>query len=244
MRAVIPTVWVDINEPLEGIVLSMYADRRSLVTTGMGNLLSTARQAALLPFRRPDGSLATGAEKEAEWHDILAGCCKSKGVPGDPQAWERCAWPGKVNPKTGRGCFAHQGWRVSDAAKPRLRLTRADVDALVGHELRRMWGELIKFFPDAHTWPAAAQLALLKMSWALGPAFCKTWPKFTAAALKRDFLECARHCTMKGGGTIVQRNAINVSLFTEAHHVEHLGLDPDVLHYPKPVACTICHRPV
>lgn len=236
MRAAVRKIFVEFNEPLEGIVYSIYADIKSLPTTGMGNLLPTSRSAQLLPFRRPDGSLATAVEKAAEWDDIVRGACGAKALPGKPDAYKDCLWVGKKHPQTGRPCFAHLGWRASEGAKVRLKLSRADVDALVNSELTRFWRELKTYFPDIDTWPAAAQLGLLSMAWALGPAFSVRWPRFTRAARVRDFATCSRECSMQGGGTIPTRNARNRQLFEEAAVVESHKLDPEVLHWPNRVA--------
>jgi GH24 family phage-related lysozyme (muramidase) len=226
LRQATRDVWVAFSEPLEGIVLSIYADVKSLPTTGMGNLLPGPQSAALLPFRRPDGTLAAAAEKSAEWNHVRNGSCLS---------YPTCVWPtGK--PGSGAPCFAHKGWRSSEANLGKLnglggplKLTRDDVAALIFRELERFEGILLGYFPELPRVPVAAELGLFSMAWALGPHFAKTWPKFAAAFRAQDFRTCAEQCSMKGGGTIVQRNAKNRKLFLEAAKVLEVGADLDVL---------------
>ena len=232
MRPTVRAAFVGFSEPLEGIVYSIYADVKSLPTTGMGNLLTTPDTAAGLPFRRRDGSLATPDEKRAEWRDIRAGCCKA-GEGGDD--YRVCRWPEKKNPTTGAGCFAHRGWTASEAARPRLKLAHGDVVVLIHRELDRFWNILRQHFAEIDEWPADAQLGLLSMSWGLGPAFAPKWPRFTEAARSRDFLAAATECRMQGEGTIHKRNDRNKVLFRNASVVASGGHLPDRLWWPRDI---------
>src|SRR5690606_6058570 len=65
-----------LNSPLEGRVDCMYLDVKGLVTVGVGNLVDPVHLAERLPFRRPDGSLATREEIRAAWHTV-----KTQGNP-------------------------------------------------------------------------------------------------------------------------------------------------------------------
>jgi hypothetical protein len=214
MRPENRAVWVAFSEPLEGMVYSIYADVKSLPTTGMGNLLPTPQSATLLPFRRPDGSLATATQKAAEWTHVRHGCCLS---------YPTCGWPSLTDPRTGRPCFAHKGWKASElhlgalnGLGGPLKLRRADVDALIFQKVDQFYGILCKYFPELPSWPVKAELAVMSMAWALGPHFPRTWPKFSEAARAQDFDACGVHCLIRGAGTIVQRNAKNAALFAAA----------------------------
>lgn len=215
MRAVVRDNFVRFTSPLEGVVFSMYADVKSLITTGIGNLIDSPAAAAVLPWRHPDGSRATKSEIVAEWQKVKAGCCGS---------YPRCSWgPERV-------CFAHKGWTAS-AKVTRLRLTQADVDLLVTTVMDRMWGQLVARFPDAESWPADAQLATLSMAWACGPAF--RFPMLARSLTAGNFAMAALHCQMKGAGTVTIRNAHDKALYRNAARVVADGLDPERLYFPR-----------
>ena len=57
------------------------------------------------------------------------------------------------------------------------------------------------------------------MAWALGPAFTRTWIRFTAACGREDFDAAAADCTIRGTGGIARRNTADVRLFTNAARV-------------------------
>jgi hypothetical protein len=232
MRAAVRKSFTKFTEPFEGIVLSFYCCVKSLPTFGLGNMVPSAQAAALHPFCRPDGTLATAAEKSREWHYTKNGACGAVSTKDDPNGHQRCRWPHKASPATGLGCFAHRGWKVAAAALGQLngfgaplRVTRAYVDALTEKELTRFWGILRTYFPDIDAWPAPAQLGLLSMAWGLGPAFSPKWPKFTAAAKRRDFYTCAVECVIRNSA----RNGVNADLFLAAARVDELGADLDTL---------------
>jgi len=257
MRFSVRQSFTKFTEPFEGIVLSFYTCVKSLPTFGLGNYVPSAQAAMVHPFKRPDGTLATGAEKAREWHYTKNGACGARSTKADPEGHRRCLWPGRVHPDTGFGCFAHRGWRAAEAALGKLngfgaplRVERAYVDSLTERELDRFWNTLRGYLPDIDTWPAPAQLGLLSMAWGLGPHFPKAglgWPKFTAAAKARQFavFKKAADGTYeldKDGERIViggcayecvirnsARNGVNADLFLAAARVDEVGADPDVL---------------
>jgi len=236
VRPVVRTGYTKFTEPYEGIVLSFYCCIKSLPTFGLGNMVPDAQTATIHPFMRPDGSHATAQEKRREWQLTKDGACGAMATKADPKGHQKCLWPAEVNPKTGHGCFAHRGWKVAAYALGKLnglggplRVTRAYVDDLTERELTRFWGILRGHLPDIDSWPASAQLGLLSMAWGLGPHFPQTggeWPRFAAAAKRRDFLGCAAESEIRNSA----RNEVNADLFRAAAQVEATGGDPDVLY--------------
>jgi hypothetical protein len=214
----------------EGTVFTLYADIKSYITIGIGNMVNSPSLAARLPLRRPDGTLATTAEKIAEWNKIKAGAC---GADGDDAA--TCSWAGRRHPLTGIPCFAHAGWKASEKHAATLRLTREDVDKLVASERDRFWAALVVHFPELPSWCADAQLAMLSMGWGLGPHFAPKYPRFSAAVRAGDWLLAAEECGMRESNNpgVRKRNRYNRTLLRNASVVAHDGLDPDVLHWPR-----------
>lgn len=204
MRSIVRTAFVPRTVPLEGRCTWMYLDVLGYVTTAIGLLIDTVEEARRLTWLRPDGTCATRAEVESEWRYVKSRTDLAK---------------------KGGGHFK----KVTQ-----LRLSDAEVDRLTYAKLDQMWGELKKWLPDLEDWNADAQLAILSMSWGLGPRFdlkrTKTgalmWPKFVAAAKARDFVTCAAECKMQGEGTIEKRNAMNKALFLAAA----TSTEPEALH--------------
>lgn len=237
MRSSVREAVASYNEKFEGMVLSMYADWESLITTSIGCLVDATPSAAPwqpvmgLPWRHPAnasgvpaGLPATPAEIAAEWWRVKNGCCgksrlKSKNDCPRVQA--------------GQVCFAHHGWRSSET-KQALRLLREDAEALVQQRAAGMWAVLVKRFPNLATAPSDAQLGVLSWAWAMG-ANRTGWPKFFAAIKNEDWLACAKESQMstKGNAGVIPRNAAQEVLFKNAAAVKAKGLNPDVLYWPK-----------
>ncbi|WP_431968647.1 hypothetical protein [Nocardia sp. bgisy134] len=231
MKAAVRRVWLAFNVPLEGRVPWMYLDSEGFVSTGVGNKLDdTARVRAAptpaertasliaarrLPWRRPDGSAATGAEVNAAWDavknrmDLVAG---------------------------GNRAFADVSL---------LRLTDEDIDRTVygrldeletllrGRMVRHGSGAVVMPFAAFDSWPADAQLGMLSMCWAMGPRF--SFPAFQDAAFARDWLRCAAACRVNPEiGTVIRRNDRDQELFRNAFRVEEEQLDPEVLLFRLP----------
>lgn len=131
--------WDEITQPLEGHVLWMYVDKDGNVTTGDGNLIDTPAAAARLPWKRPDGSLASYAEVERDWNAI-----KHSGLE------------------------ATGGGDARQAAVTTLRLTHDDVKALVAAKLAENETVLRRRWPGYDGAPAEAQLAVNLWAWAVG----------------------------------------------------------------------------
>jgi hypothetical protein len=230
VRPAVRRAFVSFTADLEGVVYSIYADIKGYLTTGIGNLIDSPDVAAALPFRHPNGRRATPDEIRAEWREIKAGCCLASG-PGSTT----CLWPGRRHPRTGRPCFQHCGWTASEKHAATLKLTPADVAALVDRVRDQKWSQLAGFFPEAESWPGDAQLGILSMAWALGAAFAPRFPRLEAALRERDFLLAAEECSIVTSNNpgVIPRNRRNRILFRNAHVVHKGGLDHEALHWPR-----------
>lgn len=208
MRQSVRDGFFDFTTPLEGIVKWMYLDVKGLVTVGVGNLLPNEASAAALPFFR-DGSpnsLVDDATKRQGWRDVKA----------------------RQDLKLKLYTFFEPVCN--------LRLSTDNIRALVNSKLSSNETILLGVFPDFPNWPADAQLGLMSMAWALGPAFSPHWPNFTAACRSRDFAAAATNCRISETGNpgIIPRNQANQLLFQNASKVENPdnGYDFNTLYYP------------
>ena len=195
----------------EGYLPYMYLDIKGLVTTGMGNLIDPIGAALALPWKRPDGSLATQDEIRAAWNKVKARI--------------------DLAPKYG----------TAFAGLTTLRLDKDGIEQLIARKLRENETYLRKRFPAYERWPADAQLGLHSMAWAMGPGFHfpafdaavnREPPDFDAAA-------AASHMNEAGNAGLIPRNRANVRLFTNAARVVERGADPSVLHWPEDVVAEV-----
>lgn len=210
MHASVSQIFPTFSMEFEGYVHWMYLDVLGLVTTGVGNLIDSVPAAVALPFKDKAGNKASAAQISAEWTKLKA--MKE---------------------------LAKKGHRACEAVTE-LRLTDADIDALVRQRLALNEAHLVTVFPDWATWPADAQLAVHSMSWAMGPAFSPQWPKFTAACRARDWSAAAADCRMREVSKtgvpnpgVVPRNNANQRCLNNAHAVEAQGLPLNELIYPS-----------
>jgi len=193
----VQSVFITFNTRFEGAVPYMYLDVKGLVTIGVGNLIDPVQVAQALPFRfknRPDiaspGSPATPQQIAAEWHRLKNDASLAR-----------------------RGHLA---------CEPITQLELSDdaINSLILGKLtdnqnflkRQQW------FQAFETWPADAQLGLLSMAWAMGPAGPGGFPHFRAACQKLDFKTAANECKMDETGNpgVVPRNQANFTLFANA----------------------------
>lgn len=193
------------SSKFEGYVPWMYLDVKGLVTTGMGNLIDSVADAQKLPWYKPDGSLASPNEVGAEW-SLVKGMQDKKNIGG-----------GNFGPLT------------------TLRLHDDGIQQLINSKLDANEAILIKRFPGYSSWPADAQLGLLSMAWAMGPAF--NFPKFQSAVnqLVPDFKTAAveSHMNDVGNPGLTPRNAANLGLFNNAQYVLDNNLPHDVLQWAE-----------
>jgi GH24 family phage-related lysozyme (muramidase) len=110
-----------------------------------------------------------------------------------------------------------------------MRLTDDAVAALVQNKAASMELTLKGYFPGYDALPADAQLGVLSMAWAMGPAFPPGFPRFSAALNAQDWATCAAQCLMDATGNpgLTPRNAANQKLFLAAETD-----DPDTVSWP------------
>lgn len=190
--------------PHEGRIPWLYADSKGLVTIAVGCLVDPLPLALPLPLRRLDGSPASRDEIEADW----------RAVKGHPDA-----------ARLGAGLAR---------SLTRLRLSDADLKALVMRRFDDHTEALALRFPDWPKWPAPAQLATHSLAWAAGVAF--RFPKCEAALRAWDFATAAAECQIDERRTlgVSKRNADNRRLYLLAQRVVDEGLDPSLLEHPEP----------
>ncbi len=209
MRESVRLSFIQFSAPFEGRLPYMYLDILGLVTTGVGNLIDSVAVARTLPWQVGDGGPAATPERvRAEWELV-----KSR--------------------QDLRNTPAERAFRPITT----LRLSDAAIDAMIMSKLTANEASLRNTteFAGLDTWPADAQLALLSMAWAMGPAFAADgrWPSFRAAIAAGDWVAAAANCEINATGNpgVVPRNDANRQLFLNARRVVDEGLDPDVLLY-------------
>lgn len=178
----------------EGVAFCMYADILGLVTTGVGNLLPL-EVALVLPWKHPDGTLASRGEIEEAWNTIN----------GNEEAARR---------------GARYACTLTD-----LRLSEEAVDALVRDRLEQNAEILARRFPAFADWPADAQLAVLSMAWAMGAGFHfpKFQSAINAGDFAAAAAESTINAT--GNPGVVPRNAENERLLLAADDLWRNGGD-------------------
>jgi len=181
----------------EGRVPYMYLDIKGLVTVGVGNLVDPVAVAQTLPFRfknkpgiNAPGSPATPDQVAQEWQILK----------NDPR-------------------LATRGYTACEPIT-QLELSDDAIDSLILDRLAKNESFLIRqqWFQGFDTWPADAQLALLSMAWAMGPAGPGAFPNFRAACQNLDFKTAAVECKMNEAGNpgLIPRNEANFTLFSNA----------------------------
>jgi hypothetical protein len=197
-----------------GYIDWMFPDVKKLISTGFGLLLDPVALAIGLPWRHPDGRLASREEIHGEWLHL-------KNYVIDNPGSEFRSYK-------------------TFASRTTLRLGRDGLYQAFQGKMNQMLGVLRKGFPEWDSWPADAQLGTMSMSWACGPAFWMPsagrnfWPKLTAALRSRDFRTAAVECFMNEEATnpgIIPRNRANRILYTNAAIADR-HLDPETLFYP------------
>lgn len=209
MRDSVRAAFYAFNAPMEGEVPYFYQDVKGLVSIGVGLLCDPIALAMGLPMVHPDGRMAQRDEIAAEWLRI------------------------KNLPPNAKGQTAAQLGHLYARPHTRLRLTQEGLEQSLQGKLNQADVYLTKRFPEYPEWPADAQLGVLSMAWACGPAF--RFPRLEAALKERNFRVAAFECFMpeeKTIGGLRPRNRANRILFNNAATVQHM-LDPNVLCYPR-----------
>lgn len=207
MRDAVRAAFVGFTARFEGVCTWLYLDVKGYVTTAIGVLAEPSGAAVAMPFMRPDGTPATGKEIAAAWLTVKS------------RQDLRLRGGGAFEPIT------------------TLRLTDDGVQQVVAAKLANMERVLKGRFPAWDNFPADAQLGLLSLAWASGPAF--SMPRFADAVERQDWTTACGECHLDDTHNpgLTPRNGANVRLFQNAARVSAFGLDPNVLYWPgDPVA--------
>lgn len=198
--------WHRYSEPLEGRVPHMYLDILGLVTCGVGNLIDPVAAALELPWKRDsDNERATKDEVRAAWQRL-----KARQDLAKRNVSHACALTG-------------------------LHLDDPDIDDLVARKLSDNQAYVTRhFFPMFPDFPADAQLAIMSMAWAVGPAFPQKFPSFTRCVLAGDWAGARAHCTIReeGNAGVVPRNSANKICFANAELMSRTGVQRSILKWP------------
>jgi GH24 family phage-related lysozyme (muramidase) len=199
------------SKPMEGYTTYPYSDAHGLVTVGLGLLI--------------DGLASGQAMGSTCGHGTSTPCgqatptATARALPWSPNnidadwAAIKAAWPGVQS----LACKGITTSRLSDDA----------IQDLIASKMKENEAYILQGLPNFAQAPADAQLAVMSMSWAMGPAFTKTWPAFRNAFNSGDYATAAAQSNMKGVG-IDMRNLANKLLLTNASKP---GIDPDHLYY-------------
>jgi GH24 family phage-related lysozyme (muramidase) len=215
MRASVAEAFPEFTKDLEGGLNYLYLDKLGFPTTGYGNLVNTQTSVCALPWKRPDGSLATRDEIIAEWATIraLIGQRNPHGV-----LWTDCGG-------------------VIFAQFTTIRLDADGVAGLVRRTIEADEDAMKRRYSDWETWPACAQMACMSLAWACGANY--DFPKMDRALANRDFAEASREIDMTAmhnpGNDLRRRNHANETLMLNASRVESFDLDPDLLDWTNEI---------
>ncbi len=248
MRQIVRDTFFEFTRKREGFTPFMYCDTLNLVTTGVGNLIDASARnsfdisdAAMAPamnlpwrFKGPgwtfNNPIATGTAGRSDIQQAwIATKLKAQEVPGF---------------NTRSSGFAYQNLTP-------LTLDMEGLQNLFNKTLNSFDGKLQSLYPSYEDWPADAQLAILSMSWAMGPSF---WPAlrpnqaapvsptnmpffqaFKDAAVAEDFMTAKARCEFKGGGSVTDpksRNFAHQIMFENAANVVKAGADRNQLFFP------------
>lgn len=213
--------WHAFSEPLEGRVPSLYLDVKGLITVGVGNLCNTPAAAVAIKGWTIDGRPATDREVREDWMALRA--------EDDRRLRE------------GQASLRKLHWKYAQPYT-RIRLPDAAIDTLVREKLASNVAHLRKIFPTWDAFPADAQLGILSIAWAAGPALDVDaldngnggWPNFCKFARADNWTACVAACKLREEGNpgVVPRNAQNRHCFMNAALVVSLGLPRGTLHWP------------
>jgi hypothetical protein len=195
----------------EGRVPYMYVDVSNFVTVGVGNLIDPLELALAQPFVFKSDQASPGSAEDitADWGTV-------KNTHGLPQQGHLA-------------CAPLTKLMLTDDAINRLVQSKAAANESILKQTPELSG-----YDD---WPADAQLGLLSMAWAMGPAFAQGghWPSFRTDVAASDWNAAAADSRMSDAGNpgLTSRNVADQTLFSNAAFAAdpNNGLDPTVLNY-------------
>lgn len=183
MHESVRQIFPSFSEKFEGRFLWPYLCVAGVPTVGVGCALGRVSLALALPWTILGGARATPLQVSAQWTYLK-----------EHQA------------------LAQAGARACEHAT-QLRLTDADVDALLVSRMAVNEAILAKRFKAWSFLPADAQLALHSLSWAVGAVeVVEGYPKMCAAVDRGDYDGARAECTISGedkNAGIIPRNAAN-----------------------------------
>lgn len=145
---------------------------------------------------------------------------------GAPEADVRAAWYAVTTRRdlAGRGGGAFRTLTT-------VRATQASIDELIERDILTYEPVLRQTFPDYDSVPWPAQVGLMRMAWAMGPAFASggKWPNFRAGWSAKQYRICAAECRIPElDATEPHANADTAALFVQAAEmVEAQGTPAD-----------------
>lgn len=209
MRLAAEQAFERLTRKFEGYEPGMYLDVKGLVTVGYGFLVddedptkSSSQGACKLGFvHKSDGTFATPFEIDNEWRRV-------KALQDHTQ-------------------FAPEWWQEHAVLiLPPAEMTR---ELIARKNSMEMYLRLNPSFKLWDEYPAGAQLALMSMSWAMGPSM-PNFPRFKSYMSQMLFTLAATECKMDttNNNGLKIRNAANVEMLVDANK-QFVSGTPDVL---------------
>lgn len=248
MRDTVKQIFYGYTAAHEGIVPYMYADKKNLVTTGVGNILDQGKPdttEAGIPIAERDVSAQAMAPALAlPWKHRGIGWTRLEPVATTPASKEEiiAAWKRvKQHPCNGRNPAA--GFAYENVTDLTLDLSAMHALFWGGTGVKMAEAGLTQYYPKWESWPADAQLAMLTMAWGLGDKIGKDFPALREAlnASPPNFLKAADEVHYKDGNGRVDGvpgtspNERNRALMLAAANTQEGNWDYDVLHVNPPV---------
>jgi hypothetical protein len=215
--------WLAYTAPLEGkAVPHMYVDVIGLVTVAYGNLIDGSQNpknpqpwlpALSLPWRWPDGGLASTDQIRTDWQRL----------------------------KANEGALRRRSLEVQSKFTS-VRLSKQACEDLVFETLTSMATELQRrHFPGFAAYPADGQLGILSLAWAAGSDWPRKFPRCKAGILggKWDVAVTeGQLSTIAADGKtpnpgVIPRNRAQRLCFANAYGVTFTGLNPEELYWPN-----------
>lgn len=206
-------VFTDFTAQYEGAVLWMYLDFEGFVTVGVGNKIDPIGLALAVEDQFVDGNGNPPSDPDQavtdDWNAVHA--FANQQINAD------------LNHKLLFGFFKSlTSLRMSDPYA--LVLSHADGDEQTLGNRFPDWGDL-------GSWPADAQMAVLSMSYAMGPGF--NFPHFVAACQAHAWKTAASesHMSESGNPGVAPRNVADRVLLLNAQYMADNSLAFDTLQY-------------
>lgn len=219
LRQIVADVFADFSEKFEGYTTFMYTDSKGLVTTGIGNLIDPLPMALQLPWRKPDGSLASQSEVAAAFNAVKSAWPGVQSVASQSLTNLRLDKAGIVKLVNSK---LNQNVQYLKTVFPNFPSWPADAQLAInsiswawGPGFARVWGD-----------KGAAFIAAVN----------KAQPDFRAAA---DILTAASVHEESINPGIVPRDAATKELLLNAADVITKKANPDQLYWPDAVTAAI-----